>query len=98
MSPLMHTSDLIACKAGGLIITEALACGLPIMLRDLFDGQETSKARYVVEEGAGALVHNPLEGLETIVTGSQMEASCWHNAARMLNGSGIPRRPTMWLD
>jgi UDP-N-acetylglucosamine:LPS N-acetylglucosamine transferase len=36
------------------------------LLRNLIDGQKTSNARYVVEEGSGVLVHNPLEGLETV--------------------------------
>ncbi len=66
MPTLMRAADCIACKAGGLIITESLACGLPILLTDVIAGQETSNARYVVEGGAGELVHNPLEGLETV--------------------------------
>jgi 1,2-diacylglycerol 3-beta-galactosyltransferase len=66
MPVLMHAADCIVCKAGGLIVTESLACGLPILLTDLIEGQETSNARYVVDGGAGELVRNPLDGLETI--------------------------------
>jgi 1,2-diacylglycerol 3-beta-galactosyltransferase len=66
MPILMHAADLIACKAGGLIVTESLACGLPILLTDYIEGQETSNARLVIEGGAGELVNNPLEGLETV--------------------------------
>jgi 1,2-diacylglycerol 3-beta-galactosyltransferase len=66
MPTLMHAADLIACKAGGLIVTESLACGLPILLTDYIEGQETSNAKLVMEGGAGELVNNPLEGLETV--------------------------------
>jgi 1,2-diacylglycerol 3-beta-galactosyltransferase len=66
MPHLMHASDFVVCKAGGLIVTESLACGLPILLTDFIAGQETGNVRYVVEGGAGELVRNPLDGLETI--------------------------------
>jgi 1,2-diacylglycerol 3-beta-galactosyltransferase len=39
MPTLMHAADFIVCKAGGLIVTEALACGLPLMLIDVIEGQ-----------------------------------------------------------
>jgi 1,2-diacylglycerol 3-beta-galactosyltransferase len=66
MPQLMHASDFIICKAGGLIVTESLACGLPILLTDYIEGQETGNVRYVVEGGAGELVRNPLDALETV--------------------------------
>jgi len=66
MPTLMHAADGIICKAGGLIVTESLACGLPILLTDVIEGQETSNANYVVNGGAGELVRSPLEGLEAI--------------------------------
>jgi UDP-N-acetylglucosamine:LPS N-acetylglucosamine transferase len=66
MPTLMHAADCVICKAGGLIITESLACGLPILLTDYIEGQETSNVRYVVDGGAGDLVDNPLDGLETV--------------------------------
>jgi len=64
MPTLMHAADMIACKAGGLIVAESLACGLPIMLTSVIEGQETGNARYVVEGRAGERVHSPIEGLE----------------------------------
>ena len=66
MPVLMHAADCVVCKAGGLIVTESLACGLPLLLTDVIAGQETSNAEYVVAGGAGELMHNPLEGLETL--------------------------------
>jgi 1,2-diacylglycerol 3-beta-galactosyltransferase len=53
MPELMHAADFIICKAGGLIVTEALACGLPLILYEALPGQEEGNIRYVVESGAG---------------------------------------------
>jgi 1,2-diacylglycerol 3-beta-galactosyltransferase len=66
MPTLMQAADCIVCKAGGLIVTESLACGLPILLTDVIEGQETSNARYVVEGGAGELAQSAMGGLETM--------------------------------
>ena len=66
MPELMHASDCIICKAGGLIVTESLACGLPLLLVDVVPGQETGNADYVVQAGAGELSPTPLDGLETL--------------------------------
>jgi len=63
---MMHAADLILCKAGGLITSEALACGLPLLYVDVIEGQETGNAEYIVKEGAGELVTTPLEALETL--------------------------------
>jgi 1,2-diacylglycerol 3-beta-galactosyltransferase len=66
MPELMHASDLVICKAGGLIVTESLACGLPLILVDVIPGQEEGNANYVVEGGAGELGTSPLEVLEAM--------------------------------
>ncbi|MGD8625116.1 MAG: glycosyltransferase [Anaerolineae bacterium] len=66
MPQFMHASDLILCKAGGLIVTEALACGLPLLLTEVIPGQETGNAQYVVENGAGELTEDPMSVLETV--------------------------------
>ncbi len=67
MPAFMHASDLIICKAGGLIVTESLACGLPMMLIDVIPGQETGNAEYVIQNGAGEQVSTPIEALETLM-------------------------------
>jgi len=91
MPELMHASDCIICKAGGLIVTESLACGLPLLLVDVLPGQETGNADYVVQGGAGALSPAPLDGLETLchwlLRGGEGLAQCAENARRL----GKPR-------
>jgi 1,2-diacylglycerol 3-beta-galactosyltransferase len=65
MPSLMHASDAIICKAGGLTVSESLACGLPMLLINVLPGQETGNAEYVVEHQAGVMVKYPLSLLET---------------------------------
>jgi 1,2-diacylglycerol 3-beta-galactosyltransferase len=66
MSDLMLASDAIICKAGGLIVTESLACGLPMLLIDVIPGQEEGNRDYVVQNKAGVLVETPMQILETL--------------------------------
>ena len=66
MPMLMKASDLLVCKAGGLIITEALACGLPMLLIEVIPGQETGNAEYVTAYGAADIAQTPIEVLETL--------------------------------
>jgi len=54
------------CKAGGLIITEALASGLPQLIIGAIPGQETGNAEYVIAKGAAAFTPEPRQLLETI--------------------------------
>lgn len=66
MPSLMRAADCIVSKAGGLIVTEALACGRPLLLVDALPGQEEGNAAYVVEGGAGELARAPIEALEIL--------------------------------
>jgi 1,2-diacylglycerol 3-beta-galactosyltransferase len=63
---MMHASDAVICKAGGLIVTESLACGKPMMLIDVIPGQETGNADYVIQGGAADMAMTPLEVLEVL--------------------------------
>lgn len=66
MPSLMRASDLIICKAGGLIVTESLACGLPMILIEAIPGQETGNAEYVTTFEAGLVAESPMEILEAL--------------------------------
>lgn len=66
MPSLLLAADLIACKAGGLIVSEALAAGLPLLLVEVIPGQEEGNATYVTEGGAGELVNDPSEALVAV--------------------------------
>ncbi len=58
MPDWMMASDLLVTKAGGLILSEGLAAGLPILLVDFLPGQEEGNVRYVTSHQAGAQVMN----------------------------------------
>lgn len=66
MPLLMHAADCVMSKAGGLIVSESLACGLPMLLVDVLPGQETGNADYVVQNGAGEHVKDPITALEVL--------------------------------
>jgi processive 1,2-diacylglycerol beta-glucosyltransferase len=53
MDDLLAASDLVISKAGGLIVSETLARGIPLVLIDPLRGQEEWNADYVVSSGAG---------------------------------------------
>lgn len=63
---MMRAADAVICKAGGLIVTEALAAGRPIMLIDAIPGQETGNADLVVRSGSGEFVRSDRDVLETL--------------------------------
>jgi 1,2-diacylglycerol 3-beta-galactosyltransferase len=66
MPTLMRAADGVLGKAGGLTVTEALACGLPLILVDVLPGQETGNAEYVTSGNAGDLAQDPIEVLEVM--------------------------------
>jgi 1,2-diacylglycerol 3-beta-galactosyltransferase len=66
MASMMLAADFIVCKAGGLIVSEALAAGLPLLLVEAIPGQETGNADYVLRGGAGVLVADALDALTTV--------------------------------
>jgi 1,2-diacylglycerol 3-beta-galactosyltransferase len=91
MPEMMHAADFVICKAGGLIVTEALACGLPLILYEALPGQEVGNVRYVVDSGAGAWSPGPIGALATAyawLSGDQSELRKCAAAARHV---GKPR-------
>jgi 1,2-diacylglycerol 3-beta-galactosyltransferase len=66
MGTFMRGADCVLGKAGGLTVSESLACGLPMILVDVIPGQETGNANYVVSGNAGVLATNPTEVLEAM--------------------------------
>jgi 1,2-diacylglycerol 3-beta-galactosyltransferase len=66
MPQLMKAADFMISKAGGLVVSEALACGLPMIIPEALPGQEVGNVRYVVDNGAGAWAPGPAEVLVTV--------------------------------
>jgi len=61
MPEWMAVADVLTTKAGGLILSEGMAKGLPIMLIGYLPGQEEGNVRYLLAHQAGSLVTNPFE-------------------------------------
>lgn len=66
MPAFMRAADLLISKAGGLIVTEALASGLPLLLVDVIPGQESGNAKLVVDSKAGFWVKNSMDFIESV--------------------------------
>jgi 1,2-diacylglycerol 3-beta-galactosyltransferase len=87
---MMKAADCLVCKAGGLIITEALAAGLPMMLIDMIPGQETGNADYVVNNGAGELARSDIEVLQLFAHWMQDDARLLKEHAAAAAALGRP--------
>jgi len=52
LADMMYAADIIATKAGGLSVSEALAVGRPLLIYGAAPGQEAGNLEYVVRRGA----------------------------------------------
>jgi 1,2-diacylglycerol 3-beta-galactosyltransferase len=66
MPTLMRAADCVISKAGGLIIAETLACGLPLLLIDVLPAQEKGNVDIVLGSGAGDLALTPSDALDVL--------------------------------
>ncbi len=66
MPDWMRASDLIITKAGPGTISEALACGLPMLLSGFLPGQEEGNVTFVRESGVGVLREEPAQIARTL--------------------------------
>ncbi len=90
MPAMLHAADCVVSKAGGLIVTESLACGRPLLLVQVIPGQETGNAELVTREGAGDLTLEPLEFLEAMGNWLADGARLYHQRAANARRLGRP--------
>jgi len=64
---LMAASDVLVTKPGGLTASEALACGLPMVLTHPIPGPEERHLRYLEANGVGLAAHT-LEQIPELVS------------------------------
>lgn len=86
----MMASDVLVTKAGGLIVSEGLAAGLPILLIDYLPGQEEGNVRYLLSHQAGALVQNVGEFRAMMAYWMQEDGARLNQVARASAGLGHP--------
>jgi 1,2-diacylglycerol 3-beta-galactosyltransferase len=63
---LMHASDVVVTKAGSVTIAESLACGLPVILSSVIEGQESGNVDFLVRHGVGGLARRVEDIVETV--------------------------------
>jgi len=61
MPSLMHAADLLVTKAGPSTISEALSCGLPMLISGALPGQEEGNAEWAVATGGALFTPTPEE-------------------------------------
>jgi 1,2-diacylglycerol 3-beta-galactosyltransferase len=91
MGTYMRAADCILGKAGGLTVSEALACGLPLILIDVIPGQETGNANHVVSGNAGMLAKDPIEVLETMCHWLEKDRRLYRQQAQNARRLGHPQ-------
>jgi 1,2-diacylglycerol 3-beta-galactosyltransferase len=91
MESFLGAGDCVLSKAGGLIVSESLACGLPMILIDVIPGQETGNAEYVVSGQAGVLAQTPTEVLEAMYHWLEKDRLLYHQQAEQARLLGRPR-------
>lgn len=91
MGTFMRCADCVLGKAGGLTVSEALACGLPMILVDVIPGQETGNADHVVAGNAGVLARAPINVLETMSHWLENDRLYYHQQAQNAQRLGRPR-------
>ncbi len=90
MPLFMRAADFIIGKAGGLTVTESLACGLPYLLVDVTPGQEIGNAKYLVQHGAGELANKPVDALEILFHWLERDHRLLNERARCAAELGKP--------
>jgi processive 1,2-diacylglycerol beta-glucosyltransferase len=85
----MAAADLLVGKPGGLTTSEALACGLPMVVVNAIPGQETRNATMLFEEGAAISGENPLTVGPRVarLLAAPERLAAMHTAARRLSHS-----------
>lgn len=62
----MHAADLLITKPGGLTVSEALACGIPLAVFDAIPGQEEDNANFLLTHNMAVKLENGDDCGETI--------------------------------
>jgi 1,2-diacylglycerol 3-beta-galactosyltransferase len=95
MPDWLLSADLLITKAGGLILSEGLAAGLPIIMIDYLPGQEEGNVRYILDQHAGEIVENPDEMYDVINSWLRNDQALLKGLANKSRTSGHPEAATV---
>jgi 1,2-diacylglycerol 3-beta-galactosyltransferase len=88
---LMHAADVLVTKAGGLTVSEGLACGLPMVIHQVTPGQEEGNAAYVETRDAGLHLPSPAEIGELLARWLRPDSAELQYYAANARAAGQPR-------
>jgi 1,2-diacylglycerol 3-beta-galactosyltransferase len=95
MPALMHSADLLVTKAGPSTISEALSCGLPMLISGALPGQEDGNAEWAVATGAALFAPTPQE---LVLALRELAGNGPETLARMRQKAREAARPDAALD
>lgn len=90
MPQLMNVADVLMSKAGGLIVAESLAAGLPLLIIPSTPEHEAGNAAYVVSNGAGDHVEEPSMLRDKVELWLADERALWKERAANARRIGQP--------
>ena len=85
----MQCSDMIVTKPGGLTISEAIACDLPMVIFNAIPGQEEDNAKFLVGRGMAVQIAKDQDGAEVIgrLLKNPAELAAMHQACKAFDTS-----------
>ncbi|MRR31498.1 glycosyltransferase, partial [bacterium] len=90
MPEWMAAADILVTKAGGLILSEAMAAGLPVIMIDNLPGQESGNMHYIMERQAGTSVEEGSELLDVVRDWLSNERAILHGMTENARKIGHP--------
>lgn len=91
MPQMLLASDIAITKSGGLITSECLAAGLPMLLIDVLPGQEEGNAKLVVNNRCGILTKSPQELSEAFFHAMMNDGALLKEMGANARKNGHPR-------
>src|SRR5205085_6284432 len=88
VADLMHASEVLITKAGGLTLAEAFCCRMPVVVHDLLPGQEAGNLEYVLSKGAVLYAPRPSALVQVV---SELVADPTRRAALAECGARLAR-------
>lgn len=82
---LMHISDIVISKPGGLTTSECLVCGLPMIVINPIPGQEEQNAEFLENSNLAYWIKdddNPLGAIFKVINNKDILENLKHNASK----------------